>query len=262
MMRILSFDTSSPRVHLALCEDGEIIHQQILVDNHASQSAKVLPADKYNANESKTPRQNGAPSAKSLTVPNPRQESVALLMPGIDKICKLAAWQKEEIDFIVAGIGPGGFTGIRTGVVTARTLAQALHLPLAGVSLLECYAHLNSQPSAIVLCPTKGFYYVGTITSGVFNAFYLSESEMSEHLTDYKFWYVDAATKAAILGSGASIKDLPEIDNIAALQATIIWQKISFKSKIKQDLLTAYPFTAVLPLYLREPSTTIKKAHV
>lgn len=42
----------------------------------------------------------------------------------------------SEIAFIAVAKGPGGFTGIRLGMVTARTLAQQLNVPLYGISTL------------------------------------------------------------------------------------------------------------------------------
>lgn len=47
-------------------------------------------------------------------------------------------WQ--ELAFIAVAKGPGGFTGTRIGVVTARTLAQQLDIPLFGISTLAAVA--------------------------------------------------------------------------------------------------------------------------
>ena len=48
-------------------------------------------------------------------------------------------WQ--DLGFITVCIGPGGFTGTRIGVATARTLAQQLDVPLIGISALAAVAH-------------------------------------------------------------------------------------------------------------------------
>lgn len=45
-----------------------------------------------------------------------------------------------DLDFIAVAKGPGGFTGTRLGVVTARTLAQQLNLPLFAISTLAAVA--------------------------------------------------------------------------------------------------------------------------
>ena len=53
----------------------------------------------------------------------------------------LAPQRWQELTFIVVCIGPGGFTGTRIGVTTARTLAQQLDIPLLGISALAAVAH-------------------------------------------------------------------------------------------------------------------------
>jgi tRNA threonylcarbamoyl adenosine modification protein YeaZ len=46
----------------------------------------------------------------------------------------------SEIDFVAVAQGPGSFTGTRIGVVTARTLAQELEIPLFAISTLAAVA--------------------------------------------------------------------------------------------------------------------------
>lgn len=54
------------------------------------------------------------------------------------------AW--SALDFVAVAIGPGGFTGTRVGVVTARTLGQQLHRPVFGISTLAAIAWQHRQP--------------------------------------------------------------------------------------------------------------------
>ncbi len=49
-----------------------------------------------------------------------------------------------DLAFIAVAKGPGGFTGTRIGVVTARTLAQQLDIPLFGISTLAAIAWSHS----------------------------------------------------------------------------------------------------------------------
>lgn len=45
-----------------------------------------------------------------------------------------------DVDRVGVGVGPGGFTGLRIGVATARALAQAADAEIVGVSTLEALA--------------------------------------------------------------------------------------------------------------------------
>ena len=46
-----------------------------------------------------------------------------------------------DLTDVVVGIGPGPFTGLRVGLVTARTLGHALGIPVHGLMTLDALAH-------------------------------------------------------------------------------------------------------------------------
>ena len=54
------------------------------------------------------------------------------------EVIKPRTW--ADLEFIAVAQGPGGFTGTRIGVVTARTLAQQLNIPVFTVSTLAALA--------------------------------------------------------------------------------------------------------------------------
>jgi len=63
-----------------------------------------------------------------------------LLAPAIADSLAEAGVARQDLTAIVVGVGPGPYTGLRVGVVTARTLGYALEIPVYGVCSLDALA--------------------------------------------------------------------------------------------------------------------------
>jgi tRNA threonylcarbamoyl adenosine modification protein YeaZ len=63
-----------------------------------------------------------------------------VLAPGIAGVLAAAGRRRQELTDIAVGIGPGPFTGLRVGLVTARVLGRVLEIPVHGVCSLDVIA--------------------------------------------------------------------------------------------------------------------------
>lgn len=112
-MKILAIDTACNLARVALTEDGKL--------------------------------------CKEITVDDKRRHSVKLL-PAIETLLAQCGTEPKDLDLIAVTKGPGSFTGLRIGVVTAKTMAYALHIPLVGVNTLDAIAASFAGEDAVV-CP-------------------------------------------------------------------------------------------------------------
>lgn len=70
-----------------------------------------------------------------------------------------------ELDYLAVAQGPGSFTSVRIGMVTARTLAQQLQIPLFTISTLACFAQSllkaceDGELLAVTMPATRGYLY-------------------------------------------------------------------------------------------------------
>ncbi|MCC2318971.1 tRNA (adenosine(37)-N6)-threonylcarbamoyltransferase complex dimerization subunit type 1 TsaB [Cellulomonas chengniuliangii] len=94
----------------------------------------------------------------SRSTPEQRRHA-ELLAPMIVDVLAEAGVDRGDLTAVVVGTGPAPFTGLRVGLVTARTLAFALSIPVHGVSSLDALAvgaarALALEPGAELLAVT------------------------------------------------------------------------------------------------------------
>ena len=103
---LLAFDTATPYVTVAL-HDGDVEGERSIVAERRSDQ---------------------------------RMKHGEQLAPLIEAVLADAGIVRQDLTAIAVGVGPGPFTGLRVGLVTARTLAFVLELPVYGVCTLDVVA--------------------------------------------------------------------------------------------------------------------------
>jgi tRNA threonylcarbamoyl adenosine modification protein YeaZ len=256
-VRLLSFDTSTTDLHICLSDEGQIAAQCVVKSN-----------------------------------PQDRQYAATLLIPTIAELFNKAKWRKSDLQAIVVGVGPGRFTGTRIAVVSGRTMAQALSLPLLGVSILECYAFQKGSSTGVVLASDgKGYYLaayeavplvqvaseskiVGHLGQQlelicVIPPCYTQELEVRKSLAKGGHWLLDSNCMGTFAEGQAIMEAVPNLKNIACVQSELALNRLSLWMARQENsgnngigdktLRTAFPYESVEPLYLRNASITLKK---
>lgn len=68
-----------------------------------------------------------------------------VLAPSVAEICAEAQLRVRDLDGVVVGLGPGPFTGLRVGIVTAASIADAAGIPVWGVCTLDALAPMSGR---------------------------------------------------------------------------------------------------------------------
>lgn len=108
-MLVLAIDSATPRVAVALGEDGRVLGELQLATG--------------------SERGSGA------------RRHAELLAPGIRSLCDQLQVSLDHLAAVAVGIGPGLYTGLRVGVTTALTVARALRVPVVAVPSLDLVAY-------------------------------------------------------------------------------------------------------------------------
>lgn len=68
-----------------------------------------------------------------------------LLLPAVDRVLAAAGVKLDAVTDVVVGVGPGPYTGLRVGLVTATTFGSVLSVPVHGVCTLDGLAYAAGQ---------------------------------------------------------------------------------------------------------------------
>jgi tRNA threonylcarbamoyladenosine biosynthesis protein TsaB len=140
-MLVLGIETSTPQASIAIGSEQGVV-ASALVSRGASYNEFLLPAIRFCLDEA------------GLDYPN--------------------------LGGVAVSLGPGLFTGMRVGVATAKALAQALSVPIAGMASLDLVAYeVRYAPKTIGVV-------LDARRSEVFHAFYRSSPGGIQRMTDYR----------------------------------------------------------------------------
>ncbi len=63
------------------------------------------------------------------------------LAPAIVELCRGQGWKVRDLDGVVVSLGPGSYTGLRVGIMSAKTLAYATGCVALGIETFSAVAH-------------------------------------------------------------------------------------------------------------------------
>jgi tRNA threonylcarbamoyladenosine biosynthesis protein TsaB len=111
----------------------------------------------------------------------PDRRLAEVIMLEIRSLCQTAGKTAADLTGVAVGLGPGSFTSLRVGAATAQALAQALHIPVAGISSFQAIAAASPGNRVAVMADAhRGQYYAALYArqrSGW-------QAEVPEHLCD------------------------------------------------------------------------------
>jgi tRNA threonylcarbamoyladenosine biosynthesis protein TsaB len=166
------------------------------------------------------------------------------LLPLVEEVLAAAEITWDAITRIAVGVGPGGFTGLRLGIATARALAQACDLPVVGVSSLAALAAGAARdPVVAVIDARRGEVFAAA--PGVFGPEALTPEALAARIEPQTLAVGDGAVRfrSELERAGAVIPaDASPLHRVSALQVCRLG---AVGAPADRD--------ALLPDYRREP---------
>lgn len=204
---LLAFDTASPQVTVALLDDDGVVVAERVSEETMRHGEQLAPL--------------------------------------IEAVLADAGATRRDVTAVAVGAGPGPFTGLRVGLVTARTFGLVLDVPVYGVCSLDALA-LEAVETGAVSTP----FVVATDArrKEVYLATYDAEGQRVEGPAVDK--PADVATDAPVVGEGAVLYPDAFPQRVGPLRPSAGWLGRAVVEE-RVELLDPEP------LYLRRPDAEV-----
>ncbi|MDT0456153.1 tRNA (adenosine(37)-N6)-threonylcarbamoyltransferase complex dimerization subunit type 1 TsaB [Streptomyces sp. DSM 41527] len=172
-----------------------------------------------------------------------------LLLPAVDRVLAEAGQKLDAVSDIVVGVGPGPYTGLRVGLVTAATFGAALGVPVHGLCSLDGLAYASGLTEPFVVATDARRKEVYWARYGD------ARTRLTEPAVDRPADIADQVAGVPAVGAGAVLYDTvftglrreaPEHQSAGAL-AALAAEKLAAGEELPPPR----------PLYLRRPDAQV-----
>ncbi|MEU2821013.1 MULTISPECIES: tRNA (adenosine(37)-N6)-threonylcarbamoyltransferase complex dimerization subunit type 1 TsaB [unclassified Streptomyces] len=176
-----------------------------------------------------------------------------LLLPAVDRVLAEAGVKLDAVTGVVVGVGPGPYTGLRVGLVTAATFGSALAVPVHGICTLDGLAYAAGQDGGV-----DGPFAVATDArrKEVYWARYEdARTRTGEPAVDRPADIARALAGLPVVGAGAALypEAFPDARGPEHVAAGALAALAAERLAAGQELLEPQP------LYLRRPDAQVPK---
>ncbi|MDX3236041.1 tRNA (adenosine(37)-N6)-threonylcarbamoyltransferase complex dimerization subunit type 1 TsaB [Streptomyces sp. ME03-5709C] len=207
-MLLLAFDTATPAVTVALHDGRRVLAESTEIDA----------------------RRHGE-----------------LLMPSVDRVLREAGTELGDVTGIVVGVGPGPYTGLRVGLVTAVSFADVLGVPVHGICSLDGLAYASGIEGPFVVATDarrKEVYWA---------RYEGPRNRATEPAVDRPGAIADEVAGVPAVGAGAAL--YPEV--FTDVRPPADQSAAALASLAAVRLADGEDFLPALPLYLRRPDAQV-----
>jgi len=173
---------------------------------------------------------------------NNKKTHSQILMPIVEHVAQSLDLTLSDIDIFAVSTGPGSFTGIRIGIATVKSLAQALDKPIVGMSGLDGLA-FNLVNSTGIICPM-----MDARNAQVYTCLYRSNGEEINRIREY--------TAIRVTDLIPSLQDLDEsvvfCGDGVLLHKNLLAEKLGERAKFSQSIFMLQRASSIAFLALKK----------